>query len=213
MVAHMNESPDIAYFTPRGLLQKLGFSTENYDGKLQQELEFTIYAKVSNLRQIETLAVRQERHEQWDLPIDKPTALDGRVRLRKIDDQQTTMTTKIRRKGNVAFEEVNLDISEAAFNHLREFCKRGFNKTRYDIPIPNTSLKWEVDVFFAQSGVPHNWVKIDLEVDDLNVRIPDLPFEVEDCFFADEPNLPADKRQLLDDLWNVEWVPIAPLHE
>lgn len=212
MVVHMKASSN-AEFTYRMLVKKLGYSTEDYDGKLQEEMEFTIYARVPNFNQIESLAVRKERHEQWDLPMDKPRSLDGRVRLRKVDDTLTTMTTKIRRRGRLGFEEVNAQISEPLFDHLREFCKRGHHKTRYDIPTMEADLKWEVDVFMTQSGSPHPWVKIDLEVDDFNRRIPDLPFDVEECFFADEPNLPPEYKNLLDQLWNVEWVPIAPKHE
>lgn len=199
--------------TPRALLKRFGFSVEEYDGKPQQEIEFTIYAKLPNFDQVISMATNVEKHEQWDLPVDKPDVLDGRVRLRAINGSRYTMTTKIKRGSFSGFEEVNATIPEGLYNHLTEFCKRGFNKTRYDIPLDGSALKWEVDVFLCQSGAPHPWVKIDLEVDSLDMRLPDLPFEVEDCFFADEPDLSNEHRRLLETLWNVEWCPISPKHE
>lgn len=209
----MNDVAVPSKVSVRQMLKAFHYALEDYNGRMEQEVEFTLYAKVPSLNEIEKLAVRKEVHEQWDLPVNPPSSLNGRVRLRKIDDRRNTMTTKIKRSAVPGFEEVNADIPEDLFKHLREFCMRGFKKTRYDIPIPNSDLKWEVDVFLSQSGAAHPWVKVDVEVHNLSDKIPDLPFTYEEAFFADDPDLEESKRRFIDKLWNNEWCPLPARHE
>lgn len=171
----------------------------------QQEVEFTFYARLKDVSQLDRLAVDKEKHEQWKIDIDTPDNVDGGARLRLVDDRRYTMTTKIKRSGSQGMEEVNADIPEALWKHLRELADTGYFKTRYTFPIPGTQLKWEVDVFYTNNGALSEWVKVDLEVANLDQPIPETPFDVEEFICANDEQLPVEDEKLIDRLWSEEW--------
>ena len=175
------------------------------DGKKSRELEYTIYAKLKDMSQL-TKAPEKEEHEQWQLPL----KVEGpvRARLRLINGRRYTMTTKAKRDGVAGWEEVDSDIPEDLFNHLKEMCINGYKKTRYSFPIAGTNHKWEIDVFMDSSGKPHPWVKIDLEVDSPTDPIPDFHLEIEKCIIENHKSTTPDEERFVKKLWDDEWVKI-----
>ena len=171
----------------------------------QQEVEFTFYARLKDVKELDAMAVDKEIHEQWKLDIETPDNVDGGARLRLIDGRRYTMTTKIKRTGQQGMEEVNSDIPEALWKHLRELADTGYNKIRYTFPITGTNLKWEVDVFYTDGGALCEWVKIDLEVDNLSQPIPETPFDVEEFICANDTELPVADEKQINRLWDVVW--------
>ena len=191
--------------TFKQLLLQHGVSLEEIDGRVAQEIEFTLYAHLTDLSQLER-AICKEKHEQWQIPLDgKP---DVRARLRLIDDRRHTMTTKLRRAGVTGWEEVDADIPKDLWQHLRAACIVGHIKTRYTFTVPDSDLKWEIDVFMGAGGDTSAWVKIDLEVPNLHVDIPVLPVDVDEIIVADSPKLTELQRAKIDRLWDGEWLEI-----
>lgn len=176
------------------------------DGVVQKEIEFTFYVHVKDLSELEN-APYKEKHEQWKLPIES----DGnkRLRIRLTDDRRAELTTKIQRPGVVGWEEINESIGIPMFSHLREMSVSGYHKYRYSFPIHGTSLKWEVDVFMNKMGKQHPWVKVDLEVSDLDMEIPKMPFAFTDFICADDENISSDDKATIDSLWKNEWMAIG----
>lgn len=191
--------------TFRDLMQhRLGISLEDVMNTPTQELEFTFYAELKSLEELDKLAVVIEKHEQYELKIESP--INGRARLRLVNDRRHTMTTKIQRSGMRGWEEVNSDISKPLFLHLKEMARPGYIKNRHVIPIPDSNLKWEVDVFYNHDGGFSKWVKIDLEVDDLDQPLPITPFEINKFIYADKQEPTAEEQRIVKWLWEEEWV-------
>lgn len=187
------------YFSPNQT-----YSAESIiDGKIHREIEFTMYAQVNDFTFLKD-AVVIERHEQWTVPFLNDTAkIKGRIRL--VDDIRPIFCTKYKSENMVGVDECEIDISMDMFNQLRKVATDGYKKTRYKFKTPDPELMWEVDVFQNMSGNPHDWIKIDLEVNDVNKSIPKFPFDVVYMIFSDDPNLPAKDKQLIRKLWDIEW--------
>ncbi len=172
------------------------------NGKAARELEYTFYGKVANFEQLQE-AVEVEEHEQWTLPLDTEQPI--RTRLRLINNRRPTITTKLKRPGVLGFEEVNSDISNDLYQHLKIAAIDGYKKTRYNFPVHGTPLKWEIDVFLDRSGNPHPWVKIDFEVNDPKDRIPDLPIDITEIIIDGGPKQTLEEKRFVRLLWESEW--------
>lgn len=173
-------------------------------GNKEREIEFTMYVHLDDLEELKKKAISVQRHEQWNMPLQKKEGTDGKMRIRLIDNTRPTMCTKIKRPGQVGAEEVEMDISMDMFNSLREMAVDGYIKTRYTIPSNIRELLWEVDVFFLNGGAPSPWVKVDLEVKSLNDPIPVFPLTHSRVIYADE-ELTYSDRAKVNDLWDKEW--------
>lgn len=167
-----------------------------------REIEYTIYAQLKDLAQLEK-APEKEEHEQWRIPLSKESPV--KMRIRAINERKFTMTTKAKRVGMVGVEEETMDVTERFFNHLREAAIDGYKKTRFTFPIPNTDRKWEIDVFMDKMGKQHPWVKIDLEVADPNEKIPEFTLDVSDFIIESDKNTPEEERKIRS-LWDSEWL-------
>lgn len=172
-------------------------------GNVEREIEFTMYVQLDDLEELKKRAIRTERHEQWLMPLEKGN-VDGKMRLRLIDNTRPTMCTKIKRPNMVGSDEVEMDISMDMFNSLREMAVDGYIKTRYTIPSNIRELLWEVDVFLSNGGAPHQWVKVDLEVKSMNDPIPMFPLAHSRVIYADD-ELSYSDRAKVKDLWEREW--------
>lgn len=173
-------------------------------GNVEREIEYTMYVHLDNLEELKRKAVRTERHEQWTVPLVKKDNVDGKVRIRLIDNTRPTMCTKIKRDQQIGCEEVEIDITMDMFNSLREMSVDGYIKTRYTVPSNIRDLWWEVDVFFCNGGAPSPWVKVDLEVKSLNDPIPVFPLSHTRVIYADE-DLTFSDRKKVSELWDSEW--------
>lgn len=172
-------------------------------GNVEKEIEFTMYVLLDNLDELKRKAIRTERQEQWLVPIDQKN-VDGKLRLRLIDNVRPTMCTKIKRPNTVGCDEVEMDISMDMFNSLREMAIDGYVKTRYYIPSTIRELIWEIDVFLSNDGSQHPWVKVDLEVKSLNDPIPAFPLTHRRVIYADD-ELTFSDRTKVKELWEREW--------
>ena len=181
-----------------------GISMESLiSGNVEREIEFTMYVHLEDLEELKRKAIKSERHEQWSIPLVKGNT-DGKMRIRLIDNTRPTMCTKIKRPNTVGCEEVEMDISMDMFNSMREMAVDGYVKTRYTIPSNIRELLWEVDVFFANGGAQHNWVKVDLEVKSMNDPIPTFPLTTTRVIYADEELTFSDRakvKALLEEEW------------
>jgi CYTH domain-containing protein len=175
------------------------------DGKSHRELEYTFYAKVMDMQELEK-AVKKEKHEQWNIPIetDKPV----RQRIRLVDDRRHTLTMKVFSPGRAGADETTIDVSEHCFNALRMAGKDGYIKTRYVFPIPNSSLIWEIDVFLDNMGKPHPWVKIDLEIQNEGETIPEFPIRLEEVILDNGPKQSVREIAFVESLWKKHWFQI-----
>lgn len=177
------------------------YGLEGESGVANREVEFTIYARMTQEAQLDNAEYR-EGHEQWRLPLAEES--DIRIRLRGINENKFQITTK-RKDGGEGLIEVDSDLSKLAFEQFKLGAVDGYKKVRFVFPIANSDLKWEVDAFYNQSGHFHDWVKIDLEVSDMNMEIPLFPISVEEVIFSDSPQLTKAEDNWIKRLWDVEW--------
>lgn len=159
---------------------------EASDGKAIREIEHTIYARLSDQSQLKK-ATSMEKHEQWEIKISKSelNAGKGGIRVRKTEVEGGTpeyvLTTKV--VANAAGDKIELPIptNEDNFQQIKFLSERGMIKHRYHFPVVGTDLVWEVDMFPKQDGEGyHDWCKIDLEVQDRETPIPELPLNFEE---------------------------------
>lgn len=191
-------------------IKAVGLESEP-DGMVHPEIEITVYVKVKNLDFLKA-AYSHEVHEQWKLPFKE----DGnvRARLRVTNGVVHTLTTKKKRANSYGDDEVEHVITSDLYAHLKLAAVDGYKKTRYNFPIPDTvntsgdePLKWEVDVFPTNGGASSLWLKVDLEIVDLNMTIPQLPFQayVERLIIPSDPNATEEDDAEVDRLWAEEW--------
>lgn len=180
--------------TRKGLV--LALEAEVATGKSQDEIEHVFYARVADFKQFEGMA--KERQEQWEIKIPKTdyNTAAGSIRVRKtVEDGQApqyVMTSKVIVDGNGKRDEVPIESTAGQFIHFAVLSDGGMIKDRFTFPIKGTDMKWEVDLFLKPDGSYHDWCKIDLEVKDLSVPIPN---EFPISFTA---LIPGDKKKQSD---------------
>lgn len=173
------------------------------DGQKRQELEYTFYGKLDDLSVLETDKVNsKEGHEQYFIPLESDHI---GMRIRRINLTNFVMTVKARRDGVKGKEEVEQDITEDMFNLLRETATSGYKKTRYVIPVEGTDLKWEVDVFKDAVEQVNNWIKLDLEVPEVDTPLPELPFSLSESIVAQGDRKTDEEVTVIDRLWQKDW--------
>lgn len=184
---------------------------EAADGKAIREIEHTIYARLSDHSQLKK-AASMEKHEQWEIKIAKTdlNAGKGGIRVRKTEieggDPDYVLTTKV--NANEAGDKIELPIptNEDNFHQIKFLSERGMIKHRYHFPVVGTELVWEIDMFPKQDGEGyHDWCKIDLEVQDRDAPIPELPLHFEEVIMPkgygrqDEEAAEAQVTRLYDE--------------
>lgn len=179
-------------------------STEGLpSGKLNEELELTIYAEMADLNDL-SKAVSKEIHEQYEIPLQTNTKI--RQRIRGVNGKRWIQTVKVPHENKPGNWESEDDISQSTFKLLRAAtCEEGYVKERYFFPVIGTDLVYEVDVFRNNGGTQHAWVKIDLEFNDTTEKVPPLPFNTKAIIYADNPNTTAAERNWIKQLWDDEW--------
>lgn len=174
-------------------------------GITNKEIEFTMYVELEDLNELKKLAIKTEVHEQWSIPLDKEKLnAEGKVRLRLIDNIRPTMCVKVTKEQEVGVDETEQIISMDFFKSLKELAVEGYIKTRYSIPSNIPGLIWEVDVFYGNGGAQHPWVKVDLEVKNLNDPIPMFPLKHSRVIYQDAEMSYTD-TQKVNSLWRDEW--------
>jgi hypothetical protein len=183
------------------------------NGKLFRERERVIYARLTDLNELSN-ATSVDSQEQWQIKLPKTenNAAKGTIRVRKVmplmitdagimhrkptdDSTQYVITVKTERKADDRLE-VPLPASEDMFNLFKLLAENGMHKHRFHFPIEGTELVFEVDAFPKVDGVGyHDWVKIDLELKDITVDIPELPFKTLELIY-DNTQDPEQKKKI-----------------
>lgn len=175
---------------------------EQADGTSAHEKEHTLYAKLPDQSGLKG-ASSMEHQEQWELRIPKTDQIpgEGAMRVRKTwadgTEGEYTRATKIRVSDDDKIEMV-LASNHNEFLAFRFIAPQGMIKDRYHFPVTGTDLVWQVDMFPKEGGGYHPWCKIDLEVDDLDAALPELPLDFEDVI------LPKRFKKIEDAEWEAQ---------
>lgn len=164
------------------------------------EREVTMYVLLNDLQDVKELAESSETHEQWNVKTDDENI---RMRIRLTDDVEYSATTKEKTKNNFETIETEQIVSKDFFEALKKMSKDGYQKTRYNIPIPDRKTIWEVDVFKKKNGDFSLWVKVDYEFERGDDIVPHLPFTYKEIII---PDIQPGHENTIDQLWNEEWM-------
>lgn len=154
-------------------------ATEPEQKKLKKEKELVFYGKLVSFNELKTKTA--EYQEQYEVKIEKSdkNAVGGRIRVRKTvkgdKEPKYILTTKTKLPDGSEYES-DCRTTEENFIQFKYFCEGGMIKDRYSFPVEGyKGLKWEIDVFTGTNGLFHEWVKIDLEMEDENIELANLP--------------------------------------
>lgn len=176
-------------------------ATEDYGVGIERELTF--YVKLSDLTVLDNLtAIKQV---QWKLDL-KGAHPEARFRAREEDGKVHSICCKIPHRSGEGMVEAETIVNKEFWDFVTKFFgNHGYKKTRYIYPIPETDLKFEIDVFLSESGQPHPYVKVDLEYPKDLQSIPNFPFPVDEDTAIDGGDMTKEEEQFVDDLWENQW--------
>jgi hypothetical protein len=189
------------------------------DGVAIAEIEHQIYGRLVNVADL-LQAHSKEYQEQWQIKIPKTDANadKGNIRIRMtipgvIGDGKAeyVLTTKNSTEQEGGMNEVPIPTTEDNFKQFKLLCEGGMVKDRYFFPIPDTELEWHVDCFYLPgaaigSGKYHEWVKIDLEVQDITAPLPHLPVKLDNVIINQEGKRTAEEEAQVRSLYDNEFV-------
>lgn len=187
----------------RLLGKRYALAAEQFGG-VEVERELTFYVKMSDLKVLEDLTAIEQIQWQLNLKSDIPGA---RFRARLEDGKVHSICCKIPHKdgeGVNSEAETLVDKDFWEFN-IKHFGHHGYKKKRYIYPIPNSDLKYEIDVFLSESGQSHPFVKVDLEYPETLKEFPPFPFLVDEDTAIDGNNPTKEEQEFIDDLWENQW--------
>ena len=196
------------------MLVRSGDNPTLYDEKLVSKVNgeasagyvFTIYARISDFEQLSKAQTLERRERRLLTNSEDESGNCVVVYLNKVNEAGYFMTSKLIRQNTTSIEQVHVPISEASYNHLSRISSNNIPFERHKFPAPNTDVEWEVDVFKGANGQRHNWVKIDIEVADMDSDVPALPIVCEE-YFLDFPGIvTADQKAFVAKLWRSQWL-------
>lgn len=188
-------------FNMNGVFEKI-MQTSSLNRKTI-EREVTCYVKVRSIGDIIAISDSNETHEQWRIRVESENA---NMRIRCTDDVEYTLTVKEQTNNKFASIETEQVLTRDMFEVIRTcFGFDGYNKHRYNINIPGSDRKWEVDMFRNEFGKVSPWVKLDYEFDEKEDELPEIPFEYLDIII---PAIDDGRLYVVDKLWSKEWVKI-----
>lgn len=198
---------------------------EASDGKANQEIEHTFYARLSP-DQMEQLKKAQsvEHHEQWEvkIPETEKNAGSGRIRIRETvapeKDPEYVLTVKTITNKEGDRIEVPVPTTKDMFHQFKLLADEGMVKTRYVFPIEGSDMKWEIDMFYAPGGVVGTqhyaeWCKIDLEVKDRTAAIPPFPIQMEEVINGARGQRTEQEEEKLHQLFQEIFITKNPFKE
>lgn len=152
------------------------------DGLERREKEIVYFVKVANPDELFKSFVKEEQ-EQWEISVPRTTenASGGRFRVRKSklgNELKYVLCCKTFIDKNDHYE-TELLTTEAMFNQFKQMSERGMIKHRCELKIGEGEINniIEVDLFLTDSGNYNQWIKVDIEIQDLNQPLPKLPFD------------------------------------
>ena len=152
------------------------------DGLTRREKEIVYYVKVQNPDELFKSFTKEEQ-EQWEIKVPRTVdnAAGGRIRVRKAkigNELKYILTSKTFIDKN-DHDETELLTTESMFNQFRQMSESGMIKHRCELKIEGDGLNniIEVDLFLTPEGHYNQWIKVDVEIQDLNSPLPKLPFD------------------------------------
>ena len=151
-------------------------------GKAMKEKEHCIIARVIDFAQMKK-ANNAEIQEQWGVKVDhtEENAGAAQLRVRKISNANGEVRYEMTTKSLVAEGKIECTIptTEANFQQFKVIAESGMTKHRYTFNNEDGS-KWEVDCTPDGNGGYFPWVRCEIEVSDLDAKIPNLPIKTEE---------------------------------
>lgn len=163
------------------------------NGQPVNEIEHTIYARVVNFSDLEQ-AASKEMQEQWEIRLEKTDKVAGKgsMRVRKTWNEGKEEEASFVRTSKVVMNEkgdkieLPMPSNKDEFTVFKFLSAQGMRKDRFTFPIIGTNLKWEIDMFPKPDGDGYfEWCKIDLEVQNREQPIPELPIPLEDVILPE----------------------------
>jgi hypothetical protein len=164
-------------------MRRIGLALESTVDNTEIEYVFIAQMKdVSQLNNAESVTVI----ENWEFksiePVVRPGQIWGSVRARSYDGKRFTMTVKAdenhtSKNGPSVVEEHEIPITKEMFLTFKKLAPYGSIVHRHTFPT-DKGLTWEVDAYSDDSGRFYNWCKIDLEVPNSRVTVPEFPIDL-----------------------------------
>ncbi len=193
------------------LLRRSISMEEEATGQAIKEIEHVYYGRLANAADLQK-AASSEHQEQWEIkvPHTEENAGDGCIRIRKTitsgGQPEYTLTTKVKTGNEGDKIELTIPTTEQNFTQFKILSESGMRKDRYFFPVEGTELVWEVDMFYAPgaevgSAQYLDWCKVDLEVKNRSVNIPELPLQFQQIITAPYGKRTADEEAQVSGLY------------
>ncbi len=175
--------------------------------EMSVELEYVFFGKIVDFSQLEQADSKEEQH-QWEVraPRSDERKYFGNFRVRKIDDEKYVLCMKVLQDGSDAKDEIELPADKDLFEATAKIATSGMRKTRYNFPVPDSDLVWEVDVYYDAEGKQREWCKIDLEVKKPLEKLPEFPIELTELFTKQPNQRTDDERAFVQKLMDEQFV-------
>lgn len=168
--------------------QKLNEEIENV-GKAVREKEHTVYARILDFSQLKK-ADRAEIQEQHIIPVERTDKNrgSGKIRIRKVTSRSGDVRYELTTKSDVKEGkiEVTVPTTEENFIQFKVMASVSMFKHRYTFTDEGSGLKWEVDAVPDGNGGYYPWVRAEIEVKDLNDKVPEFPIKTEEIIYPPE---------------------------
>jgi hypothetical protein len=196
-------------------LFKLALEEEDVSGNASHEIEYVIYGKIVSKEEL-LRAHSREHQAQWQMyvPHSPDNAGEGSMRIRKIipnitdtNNVKYVYTVKLKPRDGVGKIEVPVEASEDMFKAFEILGDTGLIKDRHVFKVPESELQFEVDMFYLPgaevgSGQYNEWVKIDLEMPNAEMALPELPIKLTDVIICKPGvSLTPEAQAIVDDLF------------
>ena len=168
--------------------QKLNEEIENV-GKAVREKEHTVYARILDFSQLKK-ADKAEIQEQYIIPVERTEENrgSGKIRIRKVTSRSGDVRYELTTKSDVKEGkiEVTVPTTEENFIQFKVMASVSMFKHRYTFTDEGSGLKWEVDAVPDGNGGYYPWVRAEIEVKDLNEKVPEFPIKTEEIIYPPE---------------------------
>lgn len=168
--------------------QKLNEEIENV-GKAVREKEHTVYARILDFSQLKK-ADKAEIQEQHVIHVERTEENrgSGKIRIRKVTSRSGDVRYELTTKSDVKEGkiEVTVPTTEENFIQFKVMASVSMFKHRYTFTDENSGLKWEVDAVPDGNGGYYPWVRAEIEVKDLNDKVPQFPIKTEEVIYPPE---------------------------
>lgn len=180
-----------------------GLRLDKRNNTVKKSITYVVYINITNFDQLRN-AIKAEKHEQWDIEIQKSelNAGDGRLKVSEVQDKDGKVKHLITVK-NVKDEEIVesvSNISKSLFDAFAFLSTTGSIREKYYFPSNTQHNGWVINVFPDGFGGRHGWGFAELEVEEQLEKIPKLPIEVNEAIMPGDQDDPENRKKI-DVLW------------